>query len=378
MDLLVRQQTLTSLILVLGTSLLPIYMGDSGGAQPSHVILSFFILLSIPYWKSRFHNWAYLFLALTIWVLIRDLITAIISSDPSVLLPFFYWIYNLILVLAIFFSAKKKLFLNALKHGILLAILVALLGLLIFGYSIKIDGEAVRAVGTFNNPNQLGYFSVCASSILFLLREIKSISKKYFYLSLFTTQFLSIASLSKAAIISNLFLISLIFFKEKFSIQVRLASTVVLIAILSYSAGLVKFDYEDLLLTQRLNAVGADDDDSLSARGYFAFLIGGDFEWITGLGGNEVLKIVGHEVHSTIFSIFNVYGIIGLLLILVLFFLWYMVIKKSLGFFSALGVVMPAMLYGITHNGTRFTMFWILFAASISICSSRTHILKIR
>jgi hypothetical protein len=130
-------------------------------------------------------------------------------------------------------------------------------------------------------------------------------------------------------------------------------------------------NYEEFRFYQRLSAIGSDDDDSLLERGYFAFLRSGDFDWIAGLGAESVSKIVGHEVHSTIFSVFNNYGLIGFILIVAILLLWFYRIKNSFGIFCALGTVMPAMIYGITHNGSRFTLFWVLFASSLALCSRK-------
>ena len=61
------------------------------------------------------------------------------------------------------------------------------------------------------------------------------------------------------------------------------------------------------------------------------------------------------------------YGLFGFLIFFALMLFWILDIKNSMGFESNF-VCAPSLLYGLTHNGIRFSMFWILFAISISLC----------
>jgi hypothetical protein len=377
MTIALGRQNVNRIFLFLGVSILPIYTSASGSIQPSHALLAIFILLSVPDWSRGFKNWTYIYLALCGWVLIRDYLSSVVNSDPSLLLPSLYWAYNFLLILAIFFSARDRDFFNLLKICIFLSVVIAFLGVLILGYSITVNQDGMRAVGTFNNPNQLGFFSVCVSSILFLFMEVGLVKKRYFFIFMVLIQFLAIASLSKAAMVSNLFLFLLILIKTKYSGKNQvIAMTVLAIFLLPVVFFLGNLNYEEFRFYQRLSAIGSDDDDSLQERGYFAFLRSGDFDWIAGPGAKLVLKLVGHEVHSTIFSVFNNYGLIGFILISLILILWFLRIKNSFGFFCALGAVMPSMIYGITHNGSRFTLFWVLFSSSLALCNRKLKFLK--
>src|SRR5690606_1287440 len=65
------------------------------------------------------------------------------------------------------------------------------------------DSGYGRAVGTFNNPNQLGYFSVCILSLAYLLYRDEYLSYFAAFVVFVIAIFLSITSLSKAAMIAN-------------------------------------------------------------------------------------------------------------------------------------------------------------------------------
>ena len=77
--------------------------------------------------------------------------------------------------------------------------------------------------------------------------------------------------------------------------------------------------------------------------------------------------IVGHEVHSTLGSVINNYGFLGLILFSAVLAIWAFRLWQSYGAVGMISIAGPAMLYGITHNGIRFTIFWLLFAASMAM-----------
>ena len=51
---------------------------------------------------------------------------------------------------------------------------------------------------------------------------------------------------------------------------------------------------------------------------------------------------------------------------IILIFLGIFVTGWSFGFIGIFLINLPPMLYGITHNGIRFTIFWILISLTLS------------
>jgi hypothetical protein len=121
---------------------------------------------------------------------------------------------------------------------------------------------------------------------------------------------------------------------------------------------------------ERLQSIGEDSDDNLTERGYRSPFQHGAVGFLVGLGDERVKDIVGHEVHSTFWSYLMKYGVVGLGLFLTFWYLW---IRRTMAEFGLLGVLlinMPASIYGITHNGSRFAIFWLMIGLSFNLYRS--------
>ena len=83
------------------------------------------------------------------------------------------------------------------------------------------------------------------------------------------------------------------------------------------------------------------------------------------MGPKNIYTIHGYEVHSTFMMILTSYGIIGFLTFVLLTLFWIFDVKKLYGIYGVICICGPVLLYGLTHNGIRFSIFYILFATSI-------------
>jgi len=182
---------------------------------------------------------------------------------------------------------------------------------------------------------------------------------------------LAIFSLSKAAMIALSFMLAFQAAPKKLTVKSFIFSAVFLgIVGLSISYLLVGGYLDEFRFYNRLANMQNESDSSLEVRGYLAFLQGSDMQIIFGLGDNTTKSILGYEVHSTFMNVMTNYGVIGLVLLLMFLSNWVIAIWRSFGFSAVCGVCGPSMLYGITHNGMRFTAFWILIALSFSLAYS--------
>ena len=111
----------------------------------------------------------------------------------------------------------------------------------------------------------------------------------------------------------------------------------------------------------------SESDSSLSHRGYTVFFEANPLQTIFGMGVKNVYKFHTYEIHSTFGMIFTSFGLFGFLFFLTLMIFWILDIKNSYGLRGVICVCGPSLLYGLTHNGVRFTMFWIMFAVTISL-----------
>ena len=110
-----------------------------------------------------------------------------------------------------------------------------------------------------------------------------------------------------------------------------------------------------------------ETDSSLEVRGYKVFLNATSLQTLFGMGVKNVISINYYDIHSTYAYIFSSFGLIGLLIFFTLIIFWIIDIKNSYGLRGIICVCAPTLLYGLTHNGIRFSMFWIMFAITISL-----------
>ena len=232
-------------------ALLPIYAFPSGSMQFSHMLLlltSLVYLFSIyvesdsykfavrtveglsqlkiyilqrfrsPKLKTRFSTASLLF-SFVLYVFFREVMAFSLELNMQCLLAAAYMFYNFI----IFATVKSWISLSpdsseVLKNGFTSAIAVTVLGLFVFGFKIYEESAGGRAVSTFNNPNQLGYFSICILSISAILFFESVVSRFEFFILVSFCTFIAIASLSKAAMVSiglPLIVLPLIFIQDQ-------------------------------------------------------------------------------------------------------------------------------------------------------------------
>ena len=353
-------------LLFLGTSLLPVYVFSSGGMQPAHFVLFSFSLITLLSRGFPINPWSVALIAMFVYAFTVESIYGIFGSNPRYVLSGVFFFFNLVIVTAVYLHIRET-GLKTLQLGILVAAAIALGTVSYSGVNLKdLDGQG-RPSGAFNNPNQLGYFSVCLLSTTYLLYRGKKLNYWMAAAVFSVAIFLAVASLSKAAMISN-FAVIVLAMKPVSSRKALLGwSLVGLLGLVYLFKQYQSGAFEDLLFAQRLMNITNESDSSLESRGYFAFIEGNALQLILGMGANNINDIVGHEVHSTFDSVLNNYGLLGLMIFSTAMLIWVARLWQAFGLVGIICVTSPPMLYGITHNGTRFTFFWLLFAASMAL-----------
>jgi len=295
--------------------------------------------------------------------------------DKATMLPPIYFLFNILIFLTtVTFSIYVEGIESKIKYGIIFSILITIIGVYYTGFSLSVDSSselAYRAIGTFNNPNQLGYYTICIGGIVTLLFLYNIIGLKMNILLLGAIFFLTILSLSKAAMISVVFYL-LSFgrrFKKLFILSILLFA---LIMLNSYE------NFENLKFFQRLADVGSANDDNLERRGY-GVLYNPDFRLLYGWGegytneGHEGGGIGGHygEVHSTLGGMVISYGLLGLSMLFAFMLIVFHKVYQVVGLSYAVVIFMPFLLFGITHNGIRFSIFWIFLGLIYGLSSKK-------
>jgi hypothetical protein len=362
---------LQSYLLFIGIAVLPVYVFDSGGIQPSHAILALFSIIAFFGAKLKLEPYSLTLLSLTVWSFFVDSIFGIPTTDGLLyLMNSLYFFYNLLIIHAIT-RYVNKYSVKSIFLGVLFASIIAGVSILQNGVSLEIMGESGRETATFNNPNQLGFFSVCLLSIAYFFYVVRQINYPVMLVFFCFSLLLSILSLSKAAIIANGAVI-LFAIVPKLNIRTFPILLVAAFTVIGYINSIyISGDLDRYLFVQRLSSIAYENDSSLESRGYFAILEGGALNLFFGMGSYEVKRILGHEVHSTFGSVANNYGLVGLLLFSSLIYIWASKIYRHFGIAGSIFIVIPPLLYGITHNGTRFVFFWILIATTLGYVNRR-------
>lgn len=359
-------------LLFLGASILPVYYFSSGGVQPAHMVLALFSGLILLNKGIPLTSWFIAFFSIFMYSFLVEGFYALLHGSPKFLMSSVFFFYNCLLTSAVY-SYVRDNGIAPLVLGIFVAAFLALFTILISGVDLREGGETGRATGTFNNPNQLGYFAVCLLSLAYLFYRHKSIGY-WSAVGLFSISlFLAISSLSKAAMLASFFVIAFALMPVSSLNALFRWVIVVFLGGLALLYLYVNGAFDDFLFVQRLLAMMEEGDSSLEARGYFALLEGNFAQIAFGLGTQGVDFIVGHEVHSTLGSVVNNYGFIGLFIFIFLLCIWLYRLKCAYGFAGLICIAGPAMLYGITHNGTRFTIFWILYGASMAMAHHKLN-----
>jgi hypothetical protein len=216
----------------------------------------------------------------------------------------------------------------------------------------------------------VGFYSVCLLSFGYLFHREGAAGRWYSLGIVGIALLMSIVSLSKAAMVANFVVLpfvlqSILRFRWYFFWGVVTVCALVLLTL--YLQG----ELAEYLFVQRLGGMVSEEDSSLAARGYYALQGASGLQLLFGLVTRGVLDVVGHEVHSTLASALSNYGVVGLLLFASALLIWAYYLLRDHGVFGLLSVAAPAMLYGLTHNGARFAIFWVLFAASMAATHSR-------
>lgn len=226
----------------------------------------------------------------------------------------------------------------------------------------------VREQLFFNNPNQLAYFSLLSIALVLFLKSRITIDRKAFIYLITISMTLVIISLSKAAIITAILMIVIYMFniKKIFKLRYILLLFTIIISltafIKNFNVSYISDSNEFLFnLYTRFDTMFEQDDSSLEGRAYDKILLFKE-RMVFGAGEafNDRLRYrASMEIHSTLINFLFSYGLVGFIILLallgMLFNFGYKLDKVI--YIALLGVF----IYGLTHNGIRNPLLWILF-----------------
>lgn len=227
------------------------------------------------------------------------------------------------------------------------SIVVALVLQLVLLPLVGSQGELRQSL-FFNNPNQLGYYALLSSTAILLLHERSGIAKRWVLIGSGGAFVLGVLSLSRSAL-SSMVLLFLLAGRHRPRRLLVMGATIGLAVLVTWIS-LPQLARERLFLRTR------GSTDSLAGRGYDRMINHPEFLLFGAAEGgfDRFESAQPGEIHSSFGTILFAYGLPGLIFF-ALFLV--MVLRRSGG--TSWMLLAPALVYGLTHQGLRFVMFWV-------------------
>lgn len=217
----------------------------------------------------------------------------------------------------------------------------------------------------FNNPNQLGFYGVLSATLLVLFRGRAKIGDKLLTPGLVACVYLGLLSASKGALIATGVLIFVGILSNPRTVVLASAVMVVLLLFVSPVSE---------ALERTTSRFGRQDElGMLESRGYDRIMNHKEY-WVLGSGEGDYQRfedttVIGdHELHSSGGTIFFCYGIVGTMVFLR--FVWQIVRRAP---FRRSLLLLPPVVYGLSHQGLRFTLLWVLLATFVCLKDLDQH-----
>jgi hypothetical protein len=281
------------------------------------------------------------------------------QSDRFWLTALYYaFDFGALMVVVSLVRALGERFITATRIAIAVAIVLEIIALSVLPRS------SIRSVGTFNNPNQLGYWGLMIGCCWLVLKRDEKLTA-IDILVLSAAGYVSAESLSKAATLAFtlVFLMGIVFQRLTRSAKLMLLVMVFVgtSTVLLDPRSVERFFEVDIVkrVDNRLGSIGQQGDDSLDGRGYDRIwrhpehLVFGAGEGALYRFTNEVWE-KDKEMHSTLGTVLFSYGVIGFSLFCALLLMVFRRAPRVYALYS-----LPIWAYGMTHQGLRDTMLWV-------------------
>lgn len=340
--------------------LFPFYVFDSGVPQPADWIGFALFPVLVRGWSGRLPGalvrplkalllfMAYVVLVNALWSVAT--LTFSINAKEGFLMAPTYYLFNGLMFFSflLMFQRYGEFLLWLTVRLVLAAVFIQTL------IAFALGASAGRSAVMFNNPNQLGYYALLSACIILLGQKRFQISTLLVTAGLAACSYLALLSASKAALASiGVLGIALLISRLR----------TIVIASIVFGALIYTANPFSAAIDRAANRIESDSSYGFfEERGYDRIVAFPEY-WAFGAGEGdysrfkEISVIGAHELHSSMATLFFCYGIAGI----VLFgrFLW--------GALGGAGVrawviVGAGFAYGMTHQGLRFRLLWLLLA----------------
>lgn len=352
MFFVIKEVTISSACLLIYIFFSGLYLFPSGNPQVSDFILfigiSIIFLSGIP--KNKTNSKIFLLIS---YVFIVNLFWSAYHADLTPVKYSLFYIYNsLVFIFVTYLFNKNKVSFELMYLALFLSLCFEVI------LTIIIPSGAVRAVGGFENPNQLAYFSLLImTSMCLLFNHVRS-GLLLISVSFSLVTYLILISLSKAGIISLILLLAIFYIRS-----------IKYLFIAIFFGFLFFYSYDDQIYSaiERISGIGTDADDSAAHRGYDRIINNPELLFFGAGEGvyTHFESIWGGELHSTLGTLLFSYGIFGFSL-----FVYFLIFLKKANKYEIF-LTLPIVAYGLTHNGLRSTLLWVFLAILYSSINLR-------
>ena len=329
--------------------LAPVHIFSSGMPQPGDLLMLLAIAsIALSYgarivYPGRLRVFVAFLLGFATWTALVNLTFAFWLSEPLMIIPVAYYAFNgtvTLAMLAMFIRHGQSLFVFTSNLALVSLAVYSVLAIFLF------DASSVRQTGLFNNPNQLAYFALLMASLFFAVP--KTIQRPAFQESLVVglTLVLITLSVSRAGLMAAVPLLLRVLGGGRRGILVTLLILVILMLTQAVLPG-----FSDSL-NLRLSHTTSEDE-----RGYERVLKFPEYLLLGSGEGANYRWGTSMEFHSTFGVLAHSYGIVGSAL-----FAGIVVQSYRIGGIRYFVPMMPALVYGLTHQGLRFTELWMVIA----------------
>ncbi len=345
--------------------LFPLYIFKGGLPQPGDMLMLLLVPAVFMTGRNRLcragvrpTRWVILFtgyviLVNLVWTVAQNAWT--LNTKDGFLITSSYYIYN-----AIFFVCALVLYTRYRERFLWLTLQVTLATVVLqVLISLVMPDDGGRGAVLFNNPNQLGYYAVLTASILCLGRRRLGLGTLPATIGLLCSAYLALLSASKASLGAVAILVA---------VGLLTNPRFILVSVLGFMLLLVTSNRVTDAISAAQNRIETDESNSFFEERGYDRILGNKEYWLFGAGEGgyrrfkDTTVIGSHELHSSAGTIFFCYGIIGTILFIQ--FGWTVVRG---GRFKYVLILLPAAAYGLTHQGLRFTLLWVLLALFVAL-----------
>lgn len=339
------------------------YVFNEGLAQPADIGLAAIgLLIAKPSMILDFMKRNIILFVLLGWIATVNIVWVALTGKLNIATPILYYMFNAVVAMVVYAVRPRNA--ELFDRYVIYAIRAAA----VFQLGALMLDDNFRPLGTFQNPNQLAYWGVVILSLYLLIRRNQSNWLDLPFLLILA--YCVIASLSRAGAIAVLLLLSLWFWivmkaPMKRALGALVGLMIMLVAsqtgyienFLSKSETVENFEFRDRIDHDKSTFEERNYDRIVEYYEYTLF--GAGEGYYTRFEPANVLAV---EIHSSFGTMLFSYGVIGLLLFCT--FMWNVLRSLPL---ALSWYLVPSLLYGITHQGLRFSFFWVLIGIMLAM-----------